>query len=152
MLAAAKGSPDALQVLLSKGADTSFRNKWGESALLIAARDKNMDKVKAILVTSPDVNATDREGKTPLAAACAEGAPAELLQALFDAKADVNKGDESGVTALMRAADRGDADTVKLLLAAGAKKDLKDTNAQTAADWATNRGDEPGKACAELLK
>jgi ankyrin repeat protein len=39
-----------------------------------------------------------------------------------------------------------------LLLAAGAKKDLKDTNGQTARDWATNRGDDLGKQAADLLK
>ena len=52
-------------------------------------------------------------------------------------KADVNKADEGGETPLMCASREGYVEIVKLLLAAGAKKDKINTDGKTALTYAT---------------
>lgn len=151
MLACARGSAATVQTLVSKGADTTFRNKWGQNATILAARSGDPEKLRAILVTSPDLNIADNDGHTALTAAAEADAPADVISMLIAARADVNRADSFGVTPLMRAADRGNVELARLLLAAGARTDLKDANGQTALDWANLRGDDAGKAVAELL-
>ena len=55
-------------------------------------------------------------------------------------KADVNKADEEGWTPLISASLFGHVEIVKLLLAAGAKKDKITTSGDTALTLATERG------------
>ena len=55
-------------------------------------------------------------------------------------KADVNKANKDGLTPLMCASMMGRVEVVKLLLAAGTKKDKIDTTGSTALTWATERG------------
>lgn len=57
-------------------------------------------------------------------------------QALIEAGARVNVADSRGVTPLMAAAAKGDADLVRVLLQHGARLDLKDKKHRTAIDYA----------------
>lgn len=155
MLAAGRGSTGGVAAILAKGADVASRNRWGQSALALAARSGVAEKVRAVLSAGPDVDAVDRELKTALHAVAEEPASPEMLAVatlLLDAKADANKADDQGVTPLMKAADRGNVELAKLLLARGANKAAKDANGQTARDWANNRGDDAGKQIAEIAK
>ena len=84
--------------------------------------------------------------------AAESGAAPELLTVLLRRGAAVNQADNEGVTPLMWAAQRGDVESARALLSAGARADLKSRAGLDAATYADNRGDELGRAVAELLK
>ena len=67
------------------------------------------------------------------------------------AKGFPNLADADGLTPLMRAADRGDVERVKALLAAKADAGAKDRLGRTARDWAESRDDDLGRAVAAVL-
>jgi uncharacterized protein len=62
------------------------------------------------------------------------------LQALLDAGIAVDTTYEHGLTVLMWAAGQGHADAVRLLLARGARTDLRDDRGLTAAEIARQAG------------
>jgi ankyrin repeat domain-containing protein 17 len=116
--------------LLAHGADVNKHNKHGRAALHAAA-SKGFVKCAAVLITAgADVTSTDSEGMTSLhdAVTGQHSAVAQLLLERGAAAslnsvvaAECTKGSEhccaAGLTALMMCAT---ADTVKVLLAAGA--------------------------------
>ena len=83
------------------------------------------------------VDAPDGDGVTALMRAAAR-ADAAAVSALLAKGADVNRQAEgTRLSALMCAAYFGHTETVKTLLARGAKPDLKDAAGASAADWAS---------------
>ena len=74
-----------------------------------------------------------------------------VVAALPDAAAaiDLNHPNDGGWTPLMRASWEGEPEVVRVLLAAGADKDLRSNNGQTALDIAI---EEKKDACAALLR
>ena len=74
-----------------------------------------------------------------------------VVAALPDAAAaiDLNHPDNEGWTPLMRASYQGKPEVVRVLLAAGADKDLRNNDGKTALDWAIERNKD---ACAALLR
>lgn len=151
MMAAAKGDLASLTELLKAGAKVEDRNKWGETALILAARFGTPEKVKALIDAGATVVKADNEGNTALSAAAGSDSPAVIVKMLVDAKAEVDVANKDGVTPLMQAAKLGDLEKCVMLLDAGAKVSLKDSNSWTAYDWAKQRADEPGEKCAAFL-
>src|SRR5204863_32950 len=100
------------------------RNKWGQPALMIAARAGEEEKVKALLAAGASAKAADEEGNTALSLAAGSEAPAGVLEALLAAGSDPDAAGPEKVTALMRAAQRGDAPKFTLLLSAPARPRL----------------------------
>ncbi len=82
--------------------------------------------VRAALEQSANVILLDSAGLTPLMAAAAVGSSNDVLEALIDGGAEVNRQAASGVTALMLATREASATTVLYLLNAGADPTLKD--------------------------
>lgn len=153
MLAAARGTPQTLQLLLAKGADVAARNKWQQTALHLASQSGDASKVQMLIDAGADANAADNTGKSALhIAAGASGDSTEIMRALIAAGAVVNHADADGLTSLMRAADQAAASRVDLLLSSGAAAGAKDTAGRTAADWARQRDDAPGKSVATTIE
>ncbi len=152
MIAAARGKAETLKALTDAGANVAFVNKWGETALIMAARTGDIEKVKILLTAGAQPDSRDNTGASALWVACSTGASLDVVKALLDAKADVKLADNDGVTPLMRAADRGDLELVKVLVAAGTPKDAKDHRGWTAEAWADSRDDEIGKSIVKVLK
>ena len=126
-----------------------------------AAETGNIEAVKQHLANGADVNATDRNGETPLY--LAKGETADLLrkhggktgvelsihkaaeagnieavkQHLADG-ADVNVKDKVGGTPLHHAAFNGHKEIVELLIANGADVNAKNNGGKTPLDWAIN--------------
>lgn len=153
MLAAARGDLARLEALLAAGANVDARNKWGQTALFLAAQAGAADRVRALLNAGAraTIDWADNDGVTPIGmAAGAEGAT-DALKELIAAGANTNIGDSDGITPLMRAADRGDVEKVRALLAAKADASMKDSLGRTARDWAISRDDDLGRAVAEAL-
>jgi uncharacterized protein len=78
-------------------ASTSAWANMGASELIAAAETGNLVRVKALLATKVNVNATAHDGTTALVAASQAGNE-EVVQALLDAKADVNAKTSNGTT------------------------------------------------------
>lgn len=151
MFAASRGDASVLRALLASGANVEFSNKWGQTALMIASQAGDPEKIKILLEARSPLNTTDGEGATAVAYAASSESPAGGLQLLIDSGADPKLADKSGLTPLMRAADRADQEKLAILLKAGAPTDSKDASGRTAAEWALARDDELGKQAAKLL-
>ncbi len=93
----------------------------GRSAQIhVAAASGDVSRIEYILAHSPDmVNATDRDGVSPLHYAAA-GGHREAVQALLDKGAEIDAAAFSGTTPLYLAAAEGELATVRLLLQKGA--------------------------------
>jgi ankyrin repeat protein len=87
--------------------------------LLEAARTGDKARVRALLASGTDVNASNGAGVTSLMVAAAAG-HAGVVAALTDAGADLDQRDRLGRTALDRALAAGQDDVVRFLRARGA--------------------------------
>ncbi len=156
VLMKAGNSADAkmVKMLLARGADISYSNKYGWTALLKALDNrKHWASVAPVLIESgADVNATLKSnGYTPLWKAIGKikknkGAAIEIIKSLLSKGADVSAPyiskdpRYSGGTPLMSAAKKGSADVVKLLLSHGADANKRDKAGKTALDYARAKG------------
>ncbi|HEX5835935.1 MAG TPA: ankyrin repeat domain-containing protein [Pyrinomonadaceae bacterium] len=100
--------------------------------LVAAVRDDDMDAVKTLLLSKPDVNARDPATRyTALERAVMNG-NREIIQVLLWNKADVSLRDEQGETILMVISEDTTSEVVWDLINAGAKVNLRDNDGDTA--------------------
>jgi ankyrin repeat protein len=101
--------------------------------LLDAVRDANLEKVKVLLKSKANLNATDSREMTPLLLACSDN-NLEIVKVLVEAGADINrKHKETGKTALIYAAANGHTEILRYLLARpGILVNAKDKEGKTA--------------------
>ena len=100
--------------------------------LVVAARDDDLEKVKTLLLSKPDVNARDESSHyTALEGAVMNG-NREMMQVLLWNKADVNLRDDQGETVLMVIGEDTTSEVVWDLINAGAKVNLRDNDGDTA--------------------
>ncbi|EFO63702.1 Kinase, NEK [Giardia lamblia P15] len=153
--AAHTNSTEAVRVLLEEGTRTGQRDEQGMTGLMHAARQGHLGPVK--LLAEKEKGLQDRNGWTALMHAAQKGS-LEVVKILLEHEKGVEDDqnhnalyyalknghpeaakviiphedptDEDGVTALMRAAAKGDAGMVELL--APVQKGLKDKNGNTA--------------------
>uniref|UniRef100_A0A8D2GMS9 Osteoclast-stimulating factor 1 n=1 Tax=Urocitellus parryii TaxID=9999 RepID=A0A8D2GMS9_UROPR len=108
-----------------------------------AAKRGNLSWLRECLDNRVGVNGLDKAGSTALYWACHGGHKGNMFCLLLKTNLCDNK---LGDTALHAAAWKGYADIVQLLLAKGARTDLRNNEKKLALDMATNA------ACASLLK
>ncbi|MGC1457168.1 MAG: ankyrin repeat domain-containing protein [Steroidobacteraceae bacterium] len=148
--AARSGSVEAARALLEGGADVNQTTRYGWSALLAATQNSNYQMAKFLIERGANVNLANKGGWTPLYLAVdnrnIEGGDYPVRTAdmdslafityLLDKGADVNWRitestetrtvftnqwlNEDGATAFLRAAQSGDLELLKLLIARGA--------------------------------
>lgn len=127
------------KTLVAAGADATLLNHEGESALTILVTKSGTDALPSIRAL---LEAAGRKGARnyPRAAdfliairRAAGNSPADVVQELIKAGADVNAVDESGRPALLVAADEsGNPAVVRALVAAGARVNAKNNEGDTA--------------------
>jgi ankyrin repeat protein len=136
-----------LNALLTKSppsaeAGTFRLDTLGGTPLLVAAAAGNVNAVRALAASGADLRIPTHEHITPLMAAAGVGRfddrsedaarnAVETVKALLELDADVTAVDDHGWTALHGAAYMGAIPTIQLLVAKGAKLDLKDKYGQT---------------------
>jgi len=148
--AARTGSIDAARVLLEGGADVNQTTRYGWSPLLAATQNQNYQMAKFLIERGANVNLANKGGWTPLYLATdnrnieggdyptrtADMDSLAFITYLLDKGADVNARvtestetrtvftnqwlNEEGATAFLRAAQSGDLQLLKLLVARGA--------------------------------
>jgi ankyrin repeat protein len=121
MEAALWGSAADVETLLAQGTDANARNEAGATPLMRALDDPA--KTRVLLEYGADPNARSDEGRTPLVIAATRFGSSPVVRLLLDYGADPAAGapGQGGTTTpLIEAAYRGDADTMRLLLGAGA--------------------------------
>ena len=141
LLASAKGDLQTIRACLDAGLDpNSIHYAGGNSALHNATYSDHALAIKLLLDGGADPNlrmnyrslVDDHEERGVVALMFALSVDA--AKTLIDAGADVNVQDDSGITPLMRAAHRGKADIVRLLLDAGADALQRTHHGQNAID------------------
>ncbi len=146
-----KGHADCVQALIDARAHVNFKNKWDETPLHVAARNGHADCVRALITAGADVSIRNKWDETPLHCAVYKGY-ADCVCALIDAGADVNIQDKWCFTALHSAACRsrsaedgrlwGFKNCIKLLLSAGAVRDLGPVTDALNQGWVAERAQE----------
>jgi ankyrin repeat protein len=112
--------------------------------------DKNAPELKSFLDTHPDVDIylAQEKDEDNIMGVAASNETAECLQVLVDFKADVNRADEDGGTALMAAANYGSTECVRLLLEKRADITLADGDGNVALHFTAMYGKH---GCMQLL-
>ena len=145
MIAVRENHADMATRLLRRQAKVGARNRYGESALMLAAANGALELVKLLIAHGAEVNMT---GWNPLSYAAWRGRT-EVVKYLLEKGADIDAVSASGVSALMMAARDGHFDTVRLLLWEVANPNIKSDSGATALKWALKAGNIE---IADLLK
>ncbi len=103
--------------------DAPARN--GKTALMLAARNRQLDRVTALLDAGADANRANDNGGTPLMYAVLGGDP-RIVRLLLDRKVALDAKAENGWSAVMIAAAKGYVDVLGMLLDEGADPTLAD--------------------------
>lgn len=103
--------------------DLNSVGKYGNSALMKACREANIQIVDELLALGVDLNIKNVDGNSALWNACF-GNSYECFEALVKAGIDINSQNVNDVTSLMYCASAGKEDFIELLLKYNAKTDL----------------------------
>lgn len=119
----AEGDASHAELFLEAGIDPAVKNRAGRTALWIAAEQRKLDVLKALLAGGVAPNAQNAPpaeyGKTIVFEAVDTG-DAAFVRALAEAGADVKAANEYGVPPLAEAARTGNLEMCEILLKAGA--------------------------------
>lgn len=107
--------------------------------LLRAVDEGNAERVKSLLATGADANATSESNETALMRAVSKG-HLEVVHALLEAGGDVHAKSENGFTPLFMAIFFGYADIARALLAKGSDPTAPTRANTTAEQWARSWG------------
>lgn len=125
LIATSEGYMDLLQLTLGARADVHRTDSYHGTGLIRAADRGHVEIVRELLKTPMNVDHVNRLGWTALLEAIilGDGGPkhTEVVRLLVDAGADVNLGDDAGVTPLAHARRRNFTDIAKILEAKGAR-------------------------------
>jgi ankyrin repeat protein/truncated hemoglobin YjbI len=112
------------RVLLDYGADVNALGREGLTALHYAVRSGKLPLIRLLIERGADVNAPDHEGRSPAAHIAESRArldPVAVLDVLVRRGAALDGADRAGEALLRHFSRRGDARTVKWLVAHGVK-------------------------------
>ncbi|KAL2084574.1 hypothetical protein ACEWY4_020092 [Coilia grayii] len=117
-----QGKMRLTRLLLEGGAYINEGNERGETPIVAACLASYEDSqirqkmVRYLLEKGADPNIPDKSGRTALMHACAGQAGKEVVSLLLENGADPSLKDYSGSSALVHAINKGDRDTLKILL------------------------------------
>jgi len=124
--AAQEGKTEVITALLESGADVGAVDRAGMGPLAMAAKAGQVQAVEVLIAANAPVNIRDAAGGSPLLWAAGLG-NSQTVAVLIAAGAEVNITDVNGLSPLLWATSIGrDADTVRMLLDAGADANQAD--------------------------
>ncbi len=116
---------------LEKGANVNARNvRFGYTAFIEAAQNRNIEISKELLKYGADVNAKSNAGETALMCASYWG-HIEYVEFLLENGAEVDTKNENGETAFFKAGSRREIEVAKILFSHGADIDVKTNGGKT---------------------
>ena len=136
LVAARAGFNPTVDLLLRAGAKVDAKNRFGDTAIMVAALGGHLAIVKKLQARGAEINTP---GWTPLAYAASTG-QTEVVRYLLESGAKVDALSANGTTPLMMAARGGHAATIDLLLAKGADINHQNENGASARAWADRGG------------
>lgn len=110
-----RANPLIAELLLKYDVDIDSRDRFGDSAMHLAAERGRADSAKALIDYGININATNASGRTALHVVAAEG-DEEIAKMLIASGADINAIDISGFNALSCAAYMGNIEISLLLV------------------------------------
>ncbi|XP_077009243.1 kinase D-interacting substrate of 220 kDa isoform X8 [Tamandua tetradactyla] len=129
----------ALKALLEKCKDVDERNECGQTPLMIAAEQGNLEIVKELIKNGANCNLEDLDNWTALISASKEG-HIHIVEELLKCGANLEHRDMGGWTALMWACYKGRTEVVELLLSHGANPSVTGLYSVYPIIWAAGRG------------
>ena len=114
-MAARRGNAEAVNLLLSRGADVNAKADNGTTALFAAASRGHGEIVSLLLSNGADVDAERTDGETALLQGSRNG-HGEVASLLLSSGADVNVQSNDGMTTLLAATVNRHAEVFSLLL------------------------------------
>ena len=117
--ASENGSAAMVEKLLEAGGDANAAQASGLTPLMIASRTGNVAVVEAFLARGADVSATTEQTHSTALMWAVEVPHPTIVRVLLDVWADPRTSTVKGFTPLMYAAENGDIEMAKTLIAAG---------------------------------
>jgi ankyrin repeat protein len=140
MLASHTGNPQAVKLLIERGADVNARQFRGQTALMWAAAEGHAEVLDVLLANGADPSLSSAAstkperrppgGMTALLFAARQG-KLEAARTLLDGGADVNQTGADNTSPLLIAVVNGHYDIASLLLERGADPSVADANGRT---------------------
>jgi ankyrin repeat protein len=137
--AAERGCLELVERFAARGASVESRDRFGNTALLLAAHMGETEVVNWLLENGSDIEHQNLAGSTALLRAVAMNRR-RAAKALLDAGADVNRANKKGVAPLTAAAFNGNERMVTMLLEAGAAPRQQDVTGKGAIVYAAAKG------------
>lgn len=134
MFAVAEHRPDAVRLLIERGANVNHTTRDRCTCIQLATMQSDASLMNTLIEAGANVNERDERGATPLMWAANRG-PLESAQLLVRRGADLNAQDSSGLTALMYAAPEQPS-LIEFLLAQGADPNIRTKEGATALEEA----------------
>ncbi|KAM9842583.1 kinase D-interacting substrate of 220 kDa B isoform 2-T2 [Aulostomus maculatus] len=129
----------AIKAHLDKFRDVDSRSDNGQTPLMVAAEQGNLEIVQELIRRGANVNLDDVDCWTALISAAKEG-HIEVVRELLENNANLEHRDMGGWTALMWAAYKGRTDVAQLLLEKGANPNITGQYSVYPIIWAAGRG------------
>jgi ankyrin repeat protein len=151
--AAFRGNDRISELLLARGATADHIDSTGKSPIIYASARGFALVVRRLLDAGVDAKARYGNDLTALMWVAGHddgvgaGAAVEMAELLIARGAAVDAADNRGRTAMMMAAERGDAAVVAALAARGAARDLRDKAGKSACDLAAGESVRQALAC-----
>lgn len=133
---------DLLKHLISEDANLDIQNNKGQTALIQAAGDGDIEACKLLLDNNANPNIENKDGKTALFLASFSWYK-EVVELLINRGANIDHRDKLGKTTLIYMAQRGQKDFVSLLINKKANPNIQDNEGDTAIIKAINNIDLP---------
>jgi len=154
--AARNGDNEEVRRTITLGGDVNDKDGDGWSPLALAVDARHVHTV-ALLVESKQFEHGNKGARNDLQAIVKDEALAvavqkqypEIVELLLKNGASPNAANDKRQTVLMRAALVGNADILRMLLAAGADRDARDAANRSATDWAKESACTP---CIDILR
>ena len=143
-LISSRGYTEIAAILTDAGADINLQDNRGNTALIYSSSRGHWRVVKLLLsIDGVDVHALNKNLETALHCSVYHG-HVQVVESLIASggKESIDAQNTAGETALMQAARFGEEELVKVLMAAGARLDLKNKSGVTALDVASTVGKE----------